>query len=95
MQRPALRQPLDGGDRPPLALHRQGEAGEHGPAVEEHRARPALPQLAAVLGAGQAHLLPENFQERVVDGGQELPVLPVHPEPQPCLVHGSASRGEI
>ena len=47
--------------------------------ADEDGAGAALAQLAAVLGAHEAEVLAEDLQQRVVDGGQDLAVLAVHP----------------
>jgi hypothetical protein len=60
------RKPLDRDDVGALRFHRQHEAGRHRPAVEQHRARAAFPFAAALLRAGQAHLIPQRFEQRMV-----------------------------
>ena len=53
---------LDGGDR--LAHRcRQGQAGEHAPAADVHRAGAALALVAALLGAGEAKVLAQGVEQ--------------------------------
>src|ERR1700735_1333689 len=47
-------QALDGGDGTPADLHGQHRAGLDGPAVDQHRAGPAVGRVAAAVRAGQA-----------------------------------------
>jgi hypothetical protein len=72
---------LDRRDLAALAFDRQREARQDGQAADEDGAGAALAQLAAVFGAHEAEVLAEHLQQRVVDGGQDLAVLPVHPQP--------------
>src|SRR5438132_969430 len=51
MQDAIAGQALHGRHVTALAFDGQGQAGQHGPAVHEHGAGPALSELAAVLGA--------------------------------------------
>src|SRR3989454_1427843 len=61
---PAVRrEPFDGGDAPPGAGEAEDEAGEHGRAVDEHGAGPALAQLAAVLRARESRVFAQYFEE--------------------------------
>src|SRR5438093_724755 len=87
MQRGPVGKAFDGRDLATLAFHGQGEAREDRPAVHEDGAGAALPQLAAVLGPGQAELLAQDLEQRVVDGGQDFPVLAVHPQLDARLRH--------
>src|SRR6185503_1893173 len=63
---------LDGGDLTVTALHGQGEAGEDGASVHEHRAGAAFPELTSVFGAHETEVLAQDLEERVVDGGKAL-----------------------
>ena len=60
--------PFDRLDAAALALDRQHQAGEHRLAVDEHRARAALAELAAVLGAGEVEILAEHLEQGLVRG---------------------------
>src|SRR5437868_5907755 len=57
------REPLHGGDLPPLSL--QGEIGArvHGLAVEQHHAGAALGVVAPLLGAGEAEGVADRPQQ--------------------------------
>src|SRR5687767_11411115 len=52
------------------------------PAVNQHGARPALAQLAAVLGAGETQLLAKHFKEGMVKRRGDGARFPVHGERQ-------------
>ena len=71
------------------ALDGQGQAGEHGPAVDEDRAGPAFAQLAAVLRPHEAEVFAEDLEQGVVNGRQHLAGLPVHVQPEADLVHAT------
>jgi hypothetical protein len=74
-------QPLDGGDLAALQLLSQQQAGQGRLAVHKHRAHPALPQLAAVLGPHQPQVLPQDLQEGAVRWDEHPVVLAVDPKP--------------
>src|SRR5262249_53948292 len=57
METARVRHALDGLDVPSLALEAQVQTGEHRLSVHEHRAGPALAELAPVLGPGQPQVL--------------------------------------
>ena len=59
----ALREALNGRHLTPVCLHGQGQAGPDRLAVEQHRAGPADPVLAADVGAGQAEVVAEEVRE--------------------------------
>src|SRR3989442_8394841 len=77
-----VRQPLDGDDRPPLALQGQDQAGQLRSSVHKDRAGAALAELAAVLGAGQPEVLAQDFQERLVGREGGFLILAVHVQAQ-------------
>src|SRR5713226_2467571 len=85
------RHAFDGRDLAVLALHGQGQARKDRAPVHEHRAGAAFPQLASVLGAHEAQLFAQHLEQRVVHGREALPVLAVHPQLDPDLVHGARS----
>ena len=66
----------------------QRQAREHGLAVDQHRARPALAELAAVLGAGEVQVLAEHLEQGLVGGHEKLAVLAVHLQGQTQLHAG-------
>src|SRR5262249_49631009 len=90
MQLAAVRHALDGLDLAALALDRQGEAGQDGLTVDEHRAGAALAELAAVLGAGELEVLAQYLEERLVDGDVHLALLTVDHERHQRF-HGTSS----
>ena len=55
-----VRQALDGGDVRPVAVHGQGHAGGHGPAVNNHGTAAAGPLVAADLKPGQLQTVPQG-----------------------------------
>ena len=59
-------QPLDGRDAAPGDAARWHNARPHRLVVEEHRARPALPQHAAGFGTGEPERAAERIQKRLV-----------------------------
>src|SRR5262249_36662222 len=69
-------------------------ARQHRLAVHQHRAGPALPQLAAVLGAGQREVLAQHLEEGFVDGDDDLALLPVDLEREPSLHGDLATKGD-
>jgi hypothetical protein len=56
---------LDGGDLRALVHHRQAQAGHDPPPIHQHRAGAALALVAALLGAGQVHVLAQRVQQVV------------------------------
>src|SRR5262249_2983949 len=68
-----------------LALDGEEEAREDRLAVDQHRARPAFAELAAVLGAGQLEILAQHLEERFVNMREDLTFLAVHREGQQGL----------
>src|SRR5688572_16901914 len=77
MERRPVRQALDGFNRLALALKGQHQAGKPRLAVDQHRARAALTELAAVLGAGQIEVLAQDFQQGLVGCKRHLDRLTV------------------
>src|SRR3972149_5155434 len=77
MQLGAIGQPLHGENLPAPAGDGEEEAGPLRPAVDEHRTGAALAPLAAVLRPGEAEVLAEDLEERLVHGGGGLPRLAV------------------
>ena len=74
----AVGQPLDRRDGAAVGLHRQGEARPHRLPVEQDRARPAHPVLAAQVRAGQPEVVAEQLGERATDLASGPPLLAVH-----------------
>ena len=60
------RQPLDGRHLCSVGLHAEHQARVDAAPVDEHRARTALPDEAALLGAGQGEILTEDIEQGVV-----------------------------
>src|SRR5436190_457323 len=77
MQTAAVGHAFDGRDLARLQVGRQRQTREHGRAVDEHRARAALSELAAVLGADEIEILAQDFEQRLVDGDEQLARLAV------------------
>ena len=73
---------LDGLDLASLALDGQRQAGEHRLAVDQHGARAALAQLAAVLGAGEVELLAQHLEQGLVRRREDIALFPVDLERQ-------------
>ena len=69
---PSRGQALDGQDVGAVGLDRQHQAGVDRAPVDEHRAGAALAHDAAFLGAGQADVVAQHFEQRVMDGHVEL-----------------------
>src|SRR5712692_1884391 len=62
----AARHAFDGLNRAALAFEREQQAGELRLAVDQHRAGAAFAELAAVLGAGEAEVLAQQLEQRLV-----------------------------
>src|SRR5262245_40861779 len=77
MQLPATRESFDGRDLAAVALDAEYQARQYRFAVEQHRARAAFSQLAAVLRTGELQILTEHFQQRVRVVGECLCALAV------------------
>src|ERR1043165_9163682 len=80
MQIRAAREALDRGDVRIAELLWEREARQHRHAVDEHRARAALAELAAVLRAGEVQLLAQHLEQRVMRLGRDALDLTVHAE---------------
>src|SRR5919109_2092590 len=63
MQLIAARETLDGGDRPRTDARHGRDARADGAAVQQHRARAALPFTATVLGAREIQLVVQNGEQ--------------------------------
>ena len=59
-------QALDGRDGWPVRLDCEDQARVDADAIDEHRARAALPDEAALLGAGEPEVVAQDIEERVV-----------------------------
>ena len=57
-------QALDGGDLVPVVHQGEAQAGIHAPAVHMHRARAALPVIAALFRSGEGDGLAEAIEQR-------------------------------
>ena len=57
-------QALDRADLLALHSHSEGQAPEHGPAIDEHRARPAVAGVTGPLGARVAKIVSKHFEQR-------------------------------
>src|SRR5439155_13743720 len=72
--------PLDRPHAPSRAGEAEHETGEHGRAVDQHGARAALTQLAAVLRAREAQVLAQHLEQGLVRREGHLDGLAVHVE---------------
>src|SRR6266513_637630 len=82
MQLRAAAEPFDRLHRAAFALGGEHQAGKLRRAVDQHRAGAALAQLAAVLGAGEAEVLAQHFEKRLVPGAGQLDGLAVDGQAQ-------------
>src|SRR6266513_4997240 len=82
MQLRAAAEALDRFHRAALALGGQHQAGKLRCAVDQHGAGAALAQLAAVLGAGEAEVLAQHLEQRLVAGEGQLDGLAVDAQAQ-------------
>src|SRR3954462_1748164 len=87
-----LAQALDGSGAPSGALHRGDQAREDQLAVEDHGAGPALAELASVLRACEAQVLPKHLEERLVGLDDHVPGIAVDGEGEAKLL--ARRRGE-
>src|SRR5688572_28837442 len=88
VERSAPRHSLDGLDAPVRVGDGQRETGQDRGAVDEHGARAALAQLAAVLGAREVELFAEDLEQRFLWCKGDLHALPVDGEGGVCLLLG-------
>src|SRR3989449_1826596 len=87
VQLPARGHPLDGLHSAPSARLAEHEAGQHGPVVQQHGAGAAFAQLATVLRSGEAEVLAQHFEQRLVGGKRDLGRLAVEVERDLDLGH--------
>ena len=92
MQRPVGGDALDGHDLVPVGLRGEDEARADEHAVEQHRARPALPLLAGVLRARQAELLAQREEEALATPDVGLVALAVDGQRDLHARHLSSAR---
>lgn len=71
-------QAFDGGHGGALVHHGQAQAGHHPPAIDQHRAGPALAMVAAFLGAGQVQVLAQGVEQRGAGVQVQAVFLAVH-----------------
>src|SRR2546422_7166576 len=76
-QSAALRQPFHRLDAAALAREAEHQARQHGRAVEQHGARAAFAQFAAVLRAGEGEILAQHLEQRLVRSEGDLDRLAV------------------
>src|SRR5256712_9331975 len=77
VQSAALRQPFHRLDAAALAREAEHQARQHGRAVEQHGARAAFAQFAAVLRAGEGEILAQHLEQRLVRSEGDLDRLAV------------------
>ena len=80
MQAAVGRQALHGRDVTAVAVDAEHQTRQHRLSVEQHRARAALAELAAVFRAGQIQVLTQHLEERLVRGERDLGRLAVDGE---------------
>src|SRR6185436_14476539 len=85
MQPAAGGEPFDRFDPASLRLDGEHEAGQQRLSVHEHGAGAALPQLAAVLRAGEPEVFAQHLEQRLVIVGEQLDRLVVDGERQADL----------
>src|SRR5258708_3289117 len=68
----AVRHALDGLHAPARAREPQHETGQYGQAVHQDGAGAAFAQLATVLGAGEAQVFPQHFEQCLVGGEADV-----------------------
>jgi hypothetical protein len=74
-----------------IGLRSEDDAGANGLSVEEHRARPAHPVLAAQMGSRQAGLT-ERVGKGPVWAGVECRVFPIEPAPHGYMLRRQFTR---
>ena len=88
-------QPLDRRHVPAVGLGGEHEARVHAPAVDQHGARAALPDEAALLRPGEPEVVAQGVEQRVVPGHRDGPRTPVEREPdRDAVAHARAARGQ-
>src|SRR4029077_19066457 len=87
-------QPLDRGDRCSIGFDRQHQARVDRPVRHQHRARAALTQIAALLGAGQAKTIAQEVEQRRAGLDLDRVLRPVdgNVDPLPGDGHAQAAR---
>ncbi len=60
-----------------LVLNRKRKTGESRLAIDQHRTSSALAELTAVFGSGEPEIFPQNFKQRLLNGGPDLPQLSI------------------
>src|SRR5262249_14198190 len=72
---------------------RERETRQHRLAVEQHGARAALAEFAAVLGAGELQVFAQHFEQRLVPVDERVHALAVHGETESRLLgcHGQSA----
>ena len=85
METPAIGHAFDCRDRGTQEIGGERQAREDGLAVHEDGARPALAELAPVLGPREAQVLPQHLEERLVHGHEDLMGLAVDGQGEPSL----------
>src|SRR5258708_2933649 len=78
MELGAASHPFDGRDRAPLDLDREQQAAQLRLAVDEHGARAAFTQLAAMFRAGELHVFAQDLEERLVHRQKQLASLAIY-----------------
>ena len=74
------RKALDGGDLGAVLHHRERQARDDAPAVDQHRAGAALAVIATLLGAGQVEMLAQRVEQGRPRGNLKLRLLAIDDE---------------
>jgi hypothetical protein len=80
MQFPGAGHPFDRPHVATRARKAEHETGKHGRSIEQHGARAAFAQLAAVLRARKSKVFAEHFEQRLVRSERDLGALTVYRE---------------
>src|ERR1041385_1242314 len=76
----AVRHSLDRLDVAALCIEAQHQARKNRTSIDEHRARAAFAEFAAVLRAGEIQILTQNFEQRLVRCEGDLSLFAVEGE---------------
>src|ERR1700679_1499997 len=80
MKMPGLTEPLDRRNLVAVKQHSEGEAGIYAPAIDMHRASPALAVVAPFLRAGEAEFLAQTIEQGGAGIELQVAFLSVHAE---------------
>jgi hypothetical protein len=90
MEAAVCHEAFDGQHLAAVTLDTQHQTRQHRLAIEQHRARAALAQLAAVFGAAQVQVFTQHLEQRLVVIECDVARLSVDDERELSSGHGSA-----